>query len=167
MCAAKYAGMPTPTVPMMWGLSVTLAIYVVGSISGAHLNPAVTAGLVAADKFPVEEAPLYMLAQTVGAALAGAVNYAIFAGAIAAHEAAEGIVRSAAAPAGSVVHAGCAPETERSRACPGISASAGPAGEPGAPRLTCCTAGTPSTTELPRPRPICAQPWAESQPAGG
>ena len=97
VCAAKYAGMPTPTVPMMWGLSVTLAIYVVGSISGAHLNPAVTAGLVAADKFPVEEAPLYMLAQTVGAALAGAVNYAIFAGAIAAHEAAGGIVRGAAA----------------------------------------------------------------------
>ena len=47
---------------------------------------------VAADKFPAEEAPLYVIAQCVGAAIAGAANFLIFNGSIKAFEVAEGIV---------------------------------------------------------------------------
>lgn len=50
-----------------WGLGVALGIYAVGSISGAHLNPAVTVGLAAVGAFPWSEVPGYIIAQLIGA----------------------------------------------------------------------------------------------------
>jgi glycerol uptake facilitator len=55
-----------------WGLAVALAVYAVGRVSGAHLNPAVTLGLAAAGKFAWADVPSYLLAQFLGAFL-GAV----------------------------------------------------------------------------------------------
>ncbi|MHB8519349.1 MAG: MIP/aquaporin family protein [Limisphaerales bacterium] len=55
-----------------WGLGVAVAVYAVGSISGAHLNPAVTLGLAAIGKFPWSAVPAYIAAQMIGAFL-GAV----------------------------------------------------------------------------------------------
>jgi glycerol uptake facilitator protein len=52
-----------------WGLAVTLAVYCVGTISGAHLNPAVTIGLASIGKFPWSEVPTYLAAQMIGAFL--------------------------------------------------------------------------------------------------
>ena len=60
------------TVVIAWGLSVTLAIYAVGSFSGAHLNPAVSLGLAIAGSFSWNELPMYVLSQLAGAFL-GAV----------------------------------------------------------------------------------------------
>lgn len=55
-----------------WGIAVALAVYAVGRISGAHLNPAVTIGLASIGSFPWAEVPGFVAAQMVGA-FAGAV----------------------------------------------------------------------------------------------
>jgi len=50
-----------------WGLGVALAVYSVGRISGAHINPAVTVGLASIGSFPWSQVPGYILAQFLGA----------------------------------------------------------------------------------------------------
>jgi aquaporin NIP len=54
-------------VALTFGLVVLAMIYAVGDVSGAHLNPAVTLGFLAARRFPVREALPYMASQCVGA----------------------------------------------------------------------------------------------------
>jgi len=54
-----------------WGLAVTLGVYAVGSISGAHLNPAVTVGLAMAGDFPWSKVSGYILSQIVGGIFGG------------------------------------------------------------------------------------------------
>ncbi len=55
-----------------WGLAVALAVYSVGRVSGAHLNPAVTLGLAAIGQVDSGLVPTYLFAQMVGAMI-GAV----------------------------------------------------------------------------------------------
>ncbi|MFT9485830.1 MIP/aquaporin family protein [Tepidibacillus infernus] len=50
-----------------WGFAVAFAVYAVGSISGAHVNPAVTIGLAMVGDFPWADVPSYILAQMIGA----------------------------------------------------------------------------------------------------
>jgi len=55
------------TIVVGWGLAVTLAIYAVGRVSGAHLNPAITLALALNGTFPADQVVGYMLAQFAGA----------------------------------------------------------------------------------------------------
>jgi glycerol uptake facilitator protein len=60
-----------------WGFAVFFGVIVSGEYSGAHLNPAVTVGLAAANKFAWSLVPAYILAQFLGA-IAGAIVAYIF-----------------------------------------------------------------------------------------
>jgi glycerol uptake facilitator len=55
-----------------WGIAVAVAVYAVGRISGAHLNPAVTIALATIGSFSWAQVPGYIAAQMIGA-FAGAV----------------------------------------------------------------------------------------------
>jgi glycerol uptake facilitator-like aquaporin len=55
------------TICVAWGLAVTLAVYAVGSVSGAHLNPALTIALTLFSDFPSDQMAGYILAQFAGA----------------------------------------------------------------------------------------------------
>lgn len=68
-------------VSIAFGLSVLTMAYAVGHISGGHFNPAVTAGLWAAGRFPAGEIAAYVAAQVAGAIAAAAVLYTIASGA--------------------------------------------------------------------------------------
>jgi glycerol uptake facilitator protein len=52
-----------------WGVAVAMAVYAVGRISGAHLNPAVTIGLATIGSFAWADVPGYLAAQMIGAFL--------------------------------------------------------------------------------------------------
>ncbi len=55
-----------------WALAVAVAVYAVGRISGAHINPAVTVALAATQDFPWSDVPGYVVAQLIGAILGAA-----------------------------------------------------------------------------------------------
>jgi MIP family channel proteins len=61
-----------------WGLAVTMAVYVAGGVSGAHLNPAVTVAAAAWRGFPWARVAPYIVAQTAGAFVAAAVVFATY-----------------------------------------------------------------------------------------
>ncbi len=67
-------------VALAFGLTVLTMAFAIGHISGCHLNPAVTLGLVAGKRFPATEAIPYILAQVVGAIAAAAVLFVIASG---------------------------------------------------------------------------------------
>ncbi len=56
-----------------WAFGVTIAVYAVGTFSGAHLNPAVTIGLASIGKFAWAKVPVYIAAQMLGALLGATI----------------------------------------------------------------------------------------------
>ncbi len=67
-------------VSLAFGLTVLTMAYAIGHISGCHLNPAVSIGLVAGGRFPASKLPGYIAAQVLGAIVAGGVLYLIASG---------------------------------------------------------------------------------------
>jgi aquaporin Z len=67
-------------VALAFGLTVLTMAFAIGHISGCHLNPAVTIGLVVGGRFKSSEAIPYIIAQVVGAVVAAAVLYLIASG---------------------------------------------------------------------------------------
>src|SRR2546421_1736074 len=68
-------------VSLAFGLTVLTMAYSIGGISGCHLNPAVTVGLAAGGRFPMEDVVPYIVAQVIGAMVASLVLYLIASGA--------------------------------------------------------------------------------------
>ncbi len=79
-----------------WGFAVTFAVYVVGGVSGAHINPAVTVSLALRRGFPWQKVPGYIAAQMLGAFAGAALVYAVYKGAIDSYERANDITRGEA-----------------------------------------------------------------------
>lgn len=69
-------------VSFAFGLTVLTMAYAIGHISGCHLNPAVTLGLVAGGRHPMREAAPYIGAQVIGGVLGAAILYVIASGTI-------------------------------------------------------------------------------------
>jgi aquaporin Z len=67
-------------VSLAFGLTVLTMAYAIGHISGCHLNPAVSVGLVAAGRFPASKLVPYIIAQVLGGLAAGGVLYLIASG---------------------------------------------------------------------------------------
>jgi aquaporin Z len=68
-------------VALAFGLTVVTMAYAIGHVSGCHLNPAVTVGLMAGGRFPARQVVPYVIAQVVGAIVAAALLYVIARGA--------------------------------------------------------------------------------------
>ncbi|MGD9057702.1 MAG: aquaporin Z [Desulfobacterales bacterium] len=67
-------------VSLAFGLTVLTMAYAIGHISGCHLNPAVSIGLWAGGRFPAKQLLPYIIAQVLGAVVAGGVLYVIASG---------------------------------------------------------------------------------------
>ena len=67
-------------ISLAFGLAIVAAAYGLGAISGAHLNPAVSFGMVAAGRMTISDAISYSIAQIIGALLAAGVLYLIASG---------------------------------------------------------------------------------------
>jgi glycerol uptake facilitator protein len=65
-------------VAIIWGIAIMLAIYAVGAVSGAHINPAVTIAFAFWGRFSWGSVVPYVISQTLGAFLAAATLYVLF-----------------------------------------------------------------------------------------
>jgi len=69
-----------PGVSLAFGLTVLTMAFAIGHISGCHLNPAVTLGLWASGRFPGKDIIGYIIAQLIGAFIAGTIILLIASG---------------------------------------------------------------------------------------
>ena len=81
---------------LVWGIGVTLAIFLTRHICNAHLNPAVSVAMVVAGRMNAKMLPGYLVAQFAGAIMAGAMLYILFSPSIAQYELTHEIVRGTA-----------------------------------------------------------------------
>jgi glycerol uptake facilitator protein len=83
-CGAVHAAVLTGAqsglwqVAIVWGVAIMAAAYVVGGISGAHINPAITIALAAWGRFSWPQVLPYIIAQLAGAILAAAALFVVY-----------------------------------------------------------------------------------------
>ena len=78
--AFPHVGIGLLGVSFAFGLTVLTMAYAIGHVSGCHLNPAVSIGLWAGGRFPANKLLPYIIAQCLGASVAGGVLYLIVSG---------------------------------------------------------------------------------------
>ncbi|KAB0548585.1 aquaporin [Pseudomonas argentinensis] len=67
-------------ISIIWGVGVSMAIYLTAGVSGAHLNPAVSIALCLFAGFEKRKLPFYILAQVAGAFCAALLVYSLYSG---------------------------------------------------------------------------------------
>ncbi|MCW3983317.1 MAG: aquaporin Z [Candidatus Bathyarchaeota archaeon] len=96
-------------VSFAFGISVLAMVYAIGSISGCHINPAITISMLVARKISARDAALYIVFQCVGAIVGAGIVYAIATGKASYSIAVSGLAQNgyaAASPAGYSLLAG-------------------------------------------------------------
>ena len=95
LCAMKVAGATLGLweICIIWGLGISLAVYLTAAVSGAHLNPAVTIALWLFACFPVRKVVPYIVAQVAGAFGGAAVAYLLYHSVFIEYETAHHIVK--------------------------------------------------------------------------
>lgn len=83
-------------ISLVWGLAVTMAIYVTGPVSGTHINPAVTITMAVFRGFPWKNVIPYIVSQIAGAFCAAGVVYFFYRNAFDQFEQSENISRGSA-----------------------------------------------------------------------
>ena len=72
------SGMPILAIAFAFGFTLMVLVYTIGPISGCHINPAVTLAFLAIKKIDSTTAVAYIVAQLVGAVLAGGLLFTIY-----------------------------------------------------------------------------------------
>lgn len=72
-----FASVGTLGVAFAFGLAVLAMVYTIGKISGCHINPAITLGLLLSKKISPKDAGLYMVFQVIGAIIGSAILYVL------------------------------------------------------------------------------------------
>lgn len=77
MAAEVGAGVGTLGVALAFGLAVVAMAYTIGGISGCHINPAITLGVLLSGRMSGKDAGMYMIFQVIGAILGSAILFAL------------------------------------------------------------------------------------------
>ncbi|OWH12392.1 aquaporin [Escherichia coli] len=98
LCALKVAGASLGLweICIIWGLGISLAVYLTAGISGAHLNPAVTIALWLFASFPARKVLPFCVAQLAGAFGGAVLAYSLYSSLFIDFESAHNIVRGSA-----------------------------------------------------------------------
>ena len=70
-----FAAVGTLGVAFAFGLSVLAMVYTIGKISGCHINPAITLGMLLSKKISGKDAGMYMIFQVIGAIIGSSILY--------------------------------------------------------------------------------------------
>ncbi|KRQ86290.1 Glycerol uptake facilitator protein [Caloramator mitchellensis] len=87
------AGIGQWEISIVWGMAVAMAIFVTGSISGTHINPAVTLALATFKGFDKKKVIPYIIAQMLGTFAAAAVVYGLYRSSFLLYEQTNNLVR--------------------------------------------------------------------------
>ena len=63
-----------------FGIAVIAMVYTIGSVSGCHINPAITISMLVAGKISIKDSALYIVFQCIGAVIGAGILYAIATG---------------------------------------------------------------------------------------
>ena len=75
---SELENLPSVLIPLIFGVTITIFVYLLGRFSGAHFNPAVTIGFVLNKEISIKDSIFYITAQILGACLASQTHEIVF-----------------------------------------------------------------------------------------
>ena len=75
---SEFEKFPSVLIPLIFGATITIFVYLLGRFSGAHFNPAVTIGFVLNKEISIKDSTIYITTQILGACLASQTHEIVF-----------------------------------------------------------------------------------------